>query len=82
MFHKVVRSWWKRVTFSLHYFTLLYSRSVFSEIIVKCVEKTLSCWKLLLPRIYEDASAFSLTIVYYVHTKLGIGRQWCWWREI
>ena len=31
------------------------------------------CVRLSLPGIYEDDSAFSLTIVYYVHTKLGIG---------
>ena len=44
-------------------------------------ESILSCWRLSLPVIYEDASAVSLTIVYYVHTKLGIGRQRCWGRE-
>ena len=72
------------VTLSLHYFSLFFSLTLFSELnnYNQVCERTLSCWRLSLPGIYEDASDFSLTIVYYVHTKLGIGRQRCWWREI
>ena len=73
---------WKLGTFSLHYFLLIFSTFVFSEIIIKCGKRTLSCWRLSPPGISEDASDFSVMIVYYVHTKLGIGRQRFWWREI
>ena len=74
---------WKLVRMSLHCFSLLFSPSVFVETIIECVKglSPVDCWKLLPPGIYEDASAFSLMNVYYIHTKLGIGRQRGWWRE-
>ena len=46
---------WKMVTFSLHCFSLLFCPSLFSEIIIKCVKRTLSCWRLSSLGIYEDA---------------------------
>ena len=47
---------WKQVTFSLHCFPLLFYLSLFAEIIIKCVKRTLSCWRLLSPGIYEDGA--------------------------
>ena len=66
--------------FSPLFFTTLLSFSFLRD--NQVCERTLSCWRLSLPGIYEDASASFFTIVYYFHTKLGIGRQRRWWREI
>ena len=69
---------WKLVRMSLHCFSLFFSSSLLSELTNQVCERALSCWRLSLPGLYyEDASAFSVMIVYYVHTKLGVGRQRC-----
>ena len=62
---------WKLIRMSLHCFSIFFSPSLISEQSNQVCEWTLSCWRLSSPGIYEDASAFSLMIVYYVHTKLG-----------
>ena len=47
---------WKLVTVSLHCFSLIFSPSVFAETTIKCVKRTLSCWRLSSPGIYEDTT--------------------------
>ena len=36
-------------------FSLFFSPSLFSEVNNQVCERTLSCWRLLLPEIYEDS---------------------------
>ena len=43
---------WKLVTLSLHCF---HCSSLFSELSNQVCERTLSCWRLSLPGIYEDS---------------------------
>ena len=45
---------WKLVRMYLHCFPLFFSFSLYSELNNQVCERTLSCWRLSLPGIYEE----------------------------
>ena len=51
---------WKLVRMSLHCFSLFFSSSLFSELNNQVYERTLSCWRLSLPGIYEELNRIDM----------------------